>query len=54
MGQLERVALTYIHSLQFSSVVQSYPTLGDLVDCSSPGLPVHPQRGSIYKLPRVK
>ena len=29
--------------LQFSSVAQSYPTLGDLMDCSMPGLPVHHQ-----------
>ena len=28
---------------QFSSVVQSCPTLGDTMDCSVPGLPVHHQ-----------
>ena len=29
--------------IQFSSVVQSYPTLCDPMDCSTPGLPVHCQ-----------
>ena len=29
--------------LQFSSVAQSCPTLCDLMDCSTPGLPVHHQ-----------
>ena len=28
---------------QFSSVAQSYPTLCDPTDCSTPGLPVHHQ-----------
>ena len=28
---------------QFSSVNQSYPTLADPMDCSTPGLPVHHQ-----------
>ena len=27
--------------VQFSSVAQSYPTLCDLMDCGTPGLPVH-------------
>ena len=27
----------------FSLVTQSYPTLGDPMDCSTPGLPVHHQ-----------
>ena len=31
------------HSVQFSSVAQSCPTLCDLMDCSMPGLPVHLQ-----------
>ena len=31
------------HSVQFSSVAQSYPTLCDPVNCSTPGLPVHHQ-----------
>ena len=29
------------HMLKFSSVAQLYPTLCDLKDCSTPGLPVH-------------
>ena len=32
-----------IHSVQFSSVAQSSPTLWDPIDCSTPGLPVHHQ-----------
>ena len=31
------------HSVQFSSVAQSCPTLCDPMDCSMPGLPVHHQ-----------
>ena len=31
------------HYTQFSSVAQSYPTLCDLMDCSTPGFPVHHQ-----------
>ena len=31
------------YSVQFSSVAQSCLTLGDLMDCSTPGLPVHHQ-----------
>ena len=31
------------HSVQFSSVTQSCPTLSDHMDCSMPGLPVHHQ-----------
>ena len=31
------------HSVQFSSVTQSCPTLWDPMDCSMPGLPVHHQ-----------
>ena len=30
-------------SVQFSSVAQSYPTLYDPMNCSTPGLPVHHQ-----------
>ena len=30
-------------SVQFSSVAQSYPTLCDPMNCSTPGLPVHDQ-----------
>ena len=31
------------HSVQFSSIAQSYPTLCDPVNRSTPGLPVHHQ-----------
>ena len=43
MGQIERVALKHIHSVQFSSVAQSCPTLCDPMNRSTPGLPVHHQ-----------
>ena len=33
---------------QFSSVAQSCLTLGDLMDCSTPGLPVHPPTPGVY------
>ena len=29
-----------LHCVQFSSVAQSYPTLCDPMNCSTPGLPV--------------
>ena len=32
-----------VSSVQFSSVAQSCPTLGDPMNCSTPGLPVHHQ-----------
>ena len=32
-----------VSSIQFSSATQSYPTLFDPIDCSTPGLPVHHQ-----------
>ena len=32
-----------INSVQFSSVAQSCPTLCDLMNCSTPGLPIHQQ-----------
>ena len=31
------------HSVQFSSITQSCPTLCDPMDCSTPGFPVHHQ-----------
>ena len=34
---------TISHSVQFRSVAQSYPTLCDPMDHSTPGLPVHHQ-----------
>ena len=33
----------YMHSVQFSSVSQSCPTLCDPLNCSMPGLPIHHQ-----------
>ena len=41
-------------SCQFSSVVQSCPTLCDPMDCSLPGLPVHHQPQSSLKLMSIK
>ena len=38
-----REALDYLHSVQFSSVTQSCPTLCDPMNRSTPGLPVHHQ-----------
>ena len=35
------MGLTYSHSVQFSSVAQSCPTLCDPTDCSMAGFPVH-------------
>ena len=43
VGQIERVALKHMHSVQFSSVAQSCPTLCDPMNRSTPGLPVHHQ-----------
>ena len=37
-------------SVQFSSVAQSCLTLCDPMDCSKPGLPVHPQLPELLKL----
>ena len=34
----------------FSSVAQSYPTVCDPMDCSTPGFPVHHQTRSLLKL----
>ena len=42
-GRNERVGWTYIHSVQFSSVAQSCPTLCDPMNRSTPGLSVHHQ-----------
>ena len=36
-------AVKVLHSVQFSSVTQLCPTLCDPMNCSMPGLPVHPQ-----------
>ena len=35
--------INWEHSVQFSSVAQSCPTLCDPMNCSTPGLPVHHQ-----------
>ena len=40
---VSRGQITYYLSVQFSSVTQSCPTLGDPMNCSTPGLPVHHQ-----------
>ena len=37
------MGLADIHSVQFSSVTQSCPTLCNPMDCSTPGYPVHHQ-----------
>ena len=37
------MVLYWSNSIQFRSVIQSYPTLGDPMNCSTPGLPVHHQ-----------
>ena len=36
-------SLFSVCSVQFSSVAQSFPTICDPMDCSTPGLPVHHQ-----------
>ena len=47
---------TICHSVQFSSVTQSFPTLCDPMDCSTPGLPVHHQlpEWSLLKLMSIE
>ena len=39
------ISLLQFNTVQFSSVTQSCPTLCDPMNCSTPGLPVHPSRG---------
>ena len=39
---------------QFSSVSQSRPTLCDPMNCSMPGLPVHPNSRSFHKLMSIE
>ena len=41
-------------SVQFSSVAQSWQTLCDPMNCSTPGLPVHHQLGSLPKLMSIE
>ena len=38
------------HSVQFSSIAQSCPNLGNPMDCSTPGFPVHHQLLGLLKL----
>ena len=42
------------HSVQFSSVAQSCPTLCDPTDCSRPGLPVHHQLPGLLTLMSIE
>ena len=49
-GGTNAINSTPNHSVQFSSVDQSFPTLCDPMDCSMPGLPVHPNSQSLLKL----
>ena len=42
------------HSIQFSSVAQSCPTLYDLKDTSTPGLPVHTNCRTLFKLMSIE
>ena len=42
-NNLKMSALLSPYSIQFSSVAQSYPTLCDPINHSTPGLPVHHQ-----------
>ena len=48
------VFITKFLQFQFSSVIQSCPTLCDPVDCSTPGLPVHHQLSDILKRMSIK
>ena len=43
-----------LQSVQFSSVAQSYPTLCNPLDCSTPGLPVPHQIRSLLKLMSIE
>ena len=44
------LAIILYSSVQFSSVAQACPTLCDPIDCSMPGIPVHHQLLSLFKL----
>ena len=41
--QCRHLSTTFIPRMFFSLVAQSYPTLSDSMDCSTPGFPVHRQ-----------
>ena len=45
---IEHIDTIYIHS-QLSSIAQSCPTLWDLMDCRTPGFPVHHQLPELAK-----
>ena len=46
--------LSWRQSAQFSSVTQTCPTLWDLMDCSTPGFPVHHHSRSLLKLMSIE
>ena len=48
------MVLSLLCLVSFSSVAQSCPTLWDPVDCSTPGLPVHPQLPELLKLMSIE
>ena len=43
ISELKWIGIGEFNSVQFSLVTQSYQTLHDPIDCSSPGLPVQHQ-----------
>ena len=47
-------SFNYTDGYQFSSIAQSCLTLCDPVNCSTPGLPVHPNSQSSLKLTSIK
>ena len=40
---IQKSSLFFFNNIQFISVAQSCPTLWDLMNCSTPGLPIHHQ-----------
>ena len=54
-GSWYLVIIPKSHSVQFSSVAQSCPTLCDPMDCSTPGFPIHHQLPKLAQthVPRV-
>ena len=53
-NRVEKKIGTHIRSPQFSSVAQSFPTLCNPMDHSTPGLPVHHQPQSLLKPMSIK
>ena len=51
---MPNLPFTPIVSVQFSSVAQSCPTLCNPMNCSTPGLPVHPSSRSLLKLMSIE